>query len=580
MYTRAEIERQLKTRKAWTGKQVARVLFSNFFAGFKLGKNVINDDEITEIQNKPKNKEEAMKIIAYSKLYVSLMDVYNIIASYSEQAISSVELLNNSLMLHFRMLQFRQSQMHLPLMITEEQEVQYLKNYESYLTERIALNSKKQETVLSFLLSRDDIFLCNGFDNDEITHSQSTKLILNKYKVINLSDPKFAHQLCSHIFPKGIQDPDFTLTNEQKVYGPAPEEYVNAIARQYNFKSHPFKRYGEMVLKEINKSMYYHRHHYSHKEALEKALKKYPVDFPEGEPYPMPDNMTKYDFLTKVLLPGHIRKELFNSVNHQKLNAFLLNEYGDYFASTQKDTISDYPKLKPLFDKASQPLDILGSWGGLSKAGISEYNLKPAKDDYEFGIWRGFPNRYKKRVRDYGYAVYHDAGAINNFEARFSENNDFLIRDLKQENSKEAKTQRQHAYQLIDQYLTIYQSYVALIRGIRVWTGIKEVNELVNVPNGFSTFAKKVSAYNDLLHSEDAGLRKVFNHPGNDKKKALRLLDSFTPIDPKKKRIPHSTNQALSDYLETMFAPGRPQNATMLINAIAVGINPGGGSNE
>lgn len=127
--------------------------------------------------------------------------------------------------------------------------------------------------------------------------------------------------------------------------------------------------------------------------------------------------------------------------------------------------------------------------------------------------------------------------------------------------------------------MTIYQAYIALIRGIRVWTGIKEVNELIYVSNGFHTLTRKTTEYNNLLYSEYAGLRKLFK-PGEDKKKAIQLLDSFEPIDPDKKRIPHSTNQALSDYLETMFTPGRPQNATMLINAIAVSLNSGGGTNE
>lgn len=579
MYTRAEIERQLKTRKTWTGKQVARVLFSNFFAGFKLGKNIISNDEITEIQNKPKNKNEAIKIMAYSKLYVSLMDVYNIINSYSEQAISSVALLNNSLMVHFKMLQFRQSQLNSPLMITEKQEAQYLKNYESYLKERIVLNSKKQESFLSFLLNRDNFFLYSGFDDKKTTHSQNTKLILSKYKVVKLSDPEFAHKLCNRIFPKGIQDPEFTLTDEQKVFGPAPQEYVDAIAKQYRYKTNPLHRYGEKVLKEVNKLMYYHQHHFSFKDALSKSIKKYPVVFPKGDPFPMPQNMTKYDFLVKVILPGYIRKGLFNSINQQELNTFLIKEYGDYLIATKEDAINDHPQLKKLFDKSSRPLDILGTWKELSDAGITEYNPKPTKDNYDYGKWRGFPDRYKKRVRDYGYAVYHDAGAINNFELRFTENNDFLLEDLKQETSRGSKSQRQHAYKLIEQYLTIYQAYIALIRGIRVWTGIKEVNELIYVSNGFHTLTRKTTEYNNLLYSEYAGLRKLFK-TGEDKKKAIQLLDSFEPIDPDKKRIPHSTNQALSDYLETMFTPGRPQNATMLINAIAVGLNSGGGSNE
>lgn len=32
MYTRAEVERQIKTKKSWTGKQVAKVLLSNFLS--------------------------------------------------------------------------------------------------------------------------------------------------------------------------------------------------------------------------------------------------------------------------------------------------------------------------------------------------------------------------------------------------------------------------------------------------------------------------------------------------------------------------------------------------------------------
>jgi hypothetical protein len=119
MYTRAEVERQIKTKKSWTGKQVAKVLLSNFFVSARTGKNIITNEEITYIQNHPRNSVEAKKIYSFSQLYISLMDVYNIIESYAAQANSSVALLSNSLKVHFRMLQFRKHQLSTPLMITE-----------------------------------------------------------------------------------------------------------------------------------------------------------------------------------------------------------------------------------------------------------------------------------------------------------------------------------------------------------------------------------------------------------------------------------------------------------------------------
>lgn len=225
------------------------------------------------------------------------------------------------------------------------------------------------------------------------------------------------------------------------------------------------------------------------------------------------------------------------------------------------------------------PLDTLGNWEELAAAGLTNYEPKPSKQSYNYGLWRGFPDRYKYQVRDYGYAVYHDAGAINNFAARFEGNNEFLIRDLKQETSSEFKKQRQHAYGLIEQYLTIQQAYTALVRGIKVWTGIKDANELNNVSNGFTKLNQEVEKYNDLIYSEVAGISKLFD-PGDDKKQALRLIDNFTPIDTNKSRIAHSTNKALSDYLNKMFAPGTPQNATMLINAIATGLKEGDGNHD
>ena len=45
MYTRAEVERQIKTKKSWTGKQVAKVLLSNFFVSARTGKNIITNEE-------------------------------------------------------------------------------------------------------------------------------------------------------------------------------------------------------------------------------------------------------------------------------------------------------------------------------------------------------------------------------------------------------------------------------------------------------------------------------------------------------------------------------------------------------
>lgn len=94
MYTRAEVERQIKTKKSWTGKQVAKVLLSNFFVSARTGKNIITNEEITYIQNHLRNSVEAKKIYSFSQLYISLMDVYNIIESYAAQANSSVALLS------------------------------------------------------------------------------------------------------------------------------------------------------------------------------------------------------------------------------------------------------------------------------------------------------------------------------------------------------------------------------------------------------------------------------------------------------------------------------------------------------
>lgn len=145
-----------------------------------------------------------------------------------------------------------------------------------------------------------------------------------------------------------------------------------------------------------------------------------------------------------------------------------------------------------------------------------------------------------------------------------------------QEGSEEVKKQRQHTYDLIEQYLVIYQSYVALVRGIKAWTGLTELDDLINVPNGYPSFVKQATSFNSLLYSEFAEIIKLFS-PGKDKKKVIQLLDNYTPIDIDKKRIPRSTNKALSDFLNETFATENPQNATMLINSIAGGLNYSGG---
>lgn len=574
MLTKAEIKRQLKTRQTWTGKQVARVLFANFYSGFKLGDTILSDADINLMQERPRNSAEASKIFAYSKLYISMMDVYNIINSYSEQAIASVALLHNSLLVHYRMLNFRQAQLNMPLMITEQQEKRYLKAYNDYLEKRITLNKKKQETVLSFIMRRDADFLYN-FDLDldyEELHSQQTKHILSQYRTAGISDIAFAHDICDAVFPSGIRDPRFTLTDKQKVWGPAPQDYVEAITNQYNAS---FDQYHDLVMNEIYKHWYYHKRRVSLDRSLKYALKKFPVDFPKGEPYQMPDDMTKFDFLYKVILPGHLHKTQFDSIDKSKLNNFLITEYGDYLASTVADATNGLPQLRALFDATTRPLDMLGSWQKLFNAGAVEYNPKP--NSYKYGKWHGFPNQYRSRVRDNGYAVYHDAGKLNNFDIRFSESNDFLIRDLMQEGSEEVKKQRQHAYDLIEQYLVIYQSYVALIRGIKAWTGLTELDDLINVPNGYPSFIKQATNFNNLLYSEFAEIIKLFTPGKKNKKKIIQLLDNYTPIDIDKKRIPHSTNKALSDFLNEAFAPEAPQNATMLINSIAGGLNDSGG---
>ncbi len=62
MYTRAEVERQIKTKKSWTGKQVAKVLLSNFSVSARTGKNIITNEEITYIQSRPRNSVEAKKL--------------------------------------------------------------------------------------------------------------------------------------------------------------------------------------------------------------------------------------------------------------------------------------------------------------------------------------------------------------------------------------------------------------------------------------------------------------------------------------------------------------------------------------
>ena len=580
MYTRSEVERQIKTKKSWTGKQVAKVLLSNFFVSARTGKNIITNEEITYIQSRPRNSVEAKKIYSFSQLYISLMDVYNIIESYAAQANSSVALLSNSLKVHFRMLQFREHQLSTPLMITEAQEKEYLKNYQEYLEGRVRRNFTKTETWLSFLMKRDTNFIEN-IDlipkfSDKYPHSDKTAMIISQYKVSKINDIDFAKKLSERLFAKGIMDPNLAMTNYQRVFGPAPLQYTAAIAKQYRYhnKEKALFHYGQKVLKEIYKLLYYHQEHFSFDEALKKALAKYPVNFPEGTPQPMPNDITKYDFLTKVIIPGYVKEGLWNWQT-QELNDFLMDEYGEYLNSAKRDAITEHSKLKVLFDAAKKPLDTLGNWGMLYNSGVEEYNPKPSENSYEYGKWRGFPNDVKSRVRDYGYSVYHDAGAINNFK-NFAESNDLVLNDLAQVKTNKAKRHRKQAYDQIRQYLIIYQAYVALVRGIKAWTGFKDADQLVHISNGYPTFLRETREYNDLIYSEFAGLRDVMKGDVKKRQKAIELLDVYIPLDPEEKIIPHSTNKALTEFLEETFQPGSPRNASMIINSVANGLKAGG----
>lgn len=580
MYTRAEVERQIKTKTSWTGKQVAKVLLSNFFVSARTGKNIITNDEITYIQNRPRGDAEAQKIYSYSKLYISLMDVYNIIESYAAQANASVALLSNSLQAHLNMLRFREHQLCTPLMITKDQEKEYLAKYQQYLEKRTRRNFAKTETWLSFVLNRDADFI-NNIDlvpnfEDTHTHSEKTAMIISQYKVSKIGNVQFAKELSKRLFRKGIMNPAFAMTDYQRVFGPAPLEYVDAVAEQYHYnnKEKALHHYGQKVLKELYKILYYHSRRLSFNDALSKAIKKYPVNFPEGTPHPMPDNITKYDFLTKVILPGYIREGLWHW-RTPELNKFLMDEYGEYLESAKQDAIAENAKLLALFDATKNPLDTLGNWGMLYNAGAEEYNPKPAHDSYRYGKWRGFPSKVKSRVRLYGYAVYHNAGAINNFE-RFEESNDFVLKDLAQTKTRKAQRHRKQAYDQIRQYLIIYQAYVALVRGIKVWTGFKDADELIHISNGYPTFLRESREYNNLIYSEYAGLRDVMRGDPKNRKKTIELLDGYIPIDAEEQIIPHSTNKALKEFLKKTFQPGTPQNASMLINSIANGLEAGG----
>lgn len=579
MYTRAEVERQIKTKTSWTGKQVAKVLLSNFFVSARTGKNIITNEEITYIKNHPRNDVEAQKIYSFSQLYISLMDVYNILESYTAQANSSVALLSNSLKVHFRMLQFREYQLSTPLMITETQEKKYLKNYQEYLEGLVRRNFTKTETWLSFLMKRDVNFIEN-IDlipkfSDKYSHSEKTAMIISQYRVSKIKDIDFAKRLSERLFAKGIMDPNMAMTNYQRVFGPAPLQYTDAIAKQFHYHNEEaFTHYQQKVLKETYKLLYYHQKRLSFDEALKKALAKYPVDFPEGTPQPMPNDITKYDFLTKVIIPGYVKEGLWNW-RSQELNDFLIDEYGEYLNSAKQDAIAEHPKLRVLFDTAKKPLNTLGNWGMLYNSGVEEFNPKPSKDSYTYGKWRGFPNDVKSRVRNYGYSVYHNAGKINNFE-NFAESNDPVLNDLAQEKTNKAKRHRKQAYDQIRQYLIIHQAYVALVRGIKAWTGFKDADKLVNISNGYPTFLRESREYNDFIYSVFARLRGVIKGDVKKRQKAIELLDVYTPLDLEEKIIPHSTNEALMEFLEETFQPGSPRNASMIINSVANGLKAGG----
>ena len=60
------------------------------------------------------------------------------------------------------------------------------------------------------------------------------------------------------------------------------------------------------------------------------------------------------------------------------------------------------------------------------------------------------------------------------------------------------------------------------------------------------------------------------------RQKAIELLDVYIPLDPEEKIIPHSTNKALTEFLEETFQPGSPRNASMIINSVANGLKAGG----
>lgn len=605
MVNKKSIDNLLKKKK-YKGDQLGKIVLLTLVDQLYQRTPRVSLEQISEMIKRLESPYERMVYNTYINIYAEMADLYNAIQGKAIQAHLGLSNIKLNLSVMTRAAASQEMKAESPITITERQYKRYQTKYNKFIKEAADKFKNEKQTVQEYLLSRLE-YIIGEFYNQEYAaqpDKEEIKRLNSKYPNIAAVLEQYKDETISSKWDEPIRSIYIKHNNNDSTIRTLDYEFVlksivNSTIHDEEIENQ-LDDLKESSVDEVRtnlEALYIDAKYNQEKDEVEAskyALEKVGLKLEiigninkktEDNSLELPTPITKRDifdysiFDMAILYDPDSKYNRIDAKDAKLLNEFYKDQLMDMLKAASKDFTKSNPKLKDLISiNDSKDLDRIITGEQLAKSGDSYYkdmtSITTLKKEHDYGMWNAFPKKEQKRVRQYGFSVFHGTDDYSQssefvFTQAQQAQNDLFKAEL--DNYASSSDSLDQSYQQIEDYLKEYQAYCAFVDGLSKFANSKEIKSFKAIPEQKNVLdeTNRITMLRNLVLSQLESAMNTTDY----KKYAKRIKEVYPIPDLDKKRIKPSTSNQVASYIAEVFAAdgNKPVITSVLLDDIAEG---------
>lgn len=618
MYTKTQFNQLLKTRKHWTGKQLGRLLLQAGVETLNGKAPVVTTEEITPLVKQLTSKKDIEDYTMYANIYSGMTSAWNFVNAVGNEAVANLTYIRSIIS---RLRDFSSAELtnqQRPVMITQGEYLEYKEKYdkawkslkEATLNKKITLGELLIDALPTFegdarlygpkarkvitryqkkFFSKEDINLLRIFMQEHhYTQASSAMRKADNELLLHSFDTLKSPELFQFVGPKTKL---FLITNYLKRQRPTTQVDIDRYAKE------AIKKYVKII--DARQLELIYSTNLTFDEALAKALKEYPFEYPgyrndhnDTVPY-VPDHLSYADlfFTNKDTQDLAAAFWAYTYMKHDhpdtKYDEFIQSHFVEFIKASKKDLIQKYPKMSNILNEATNSTSFIipqFTYQTLATVGFSVFQDLISDDAIDDGIrfYNMFPENRRKQAKFAGYAIYHsDASTPDpHKESEHSAmilGDDWLssiqhydIQNFVPDTFKYNEKRLKEAFDSLTYYTKVQATYEDYFKGLARIMNDTSFRKY-STTTAYSAFIEGVKSYKeDIL-----GLLSYLSQIIEGHKSKVKIIDaikkSLPMVQTSYPNYKHKTIKELASLLEQSYRTSIPVSVMNVFNVISEG---------